>query len=410
MNSLKTLLLIAGIALLTACQNEAQQKTAAVAEKHAAIPTLLDRPEALQQDKEWEKVQNKYVEYRDAILAGDEDAEDRLALAQLYIFEARVTGEHGHYYPAALEVLEGIPADHPVDDIRFRTLATRAGVQLSLHEFSTALQTAQQAVEINPYNAQIYGALVDAYVELGQYEKAVQMADKMVSIRPDLRSYARVSYLREIHGDVDGAIEAMEMAVKAGYPGYEETAWARLTLAEMYQKYRSLEDAEMQYKQILSERADYPFAIAALGDIEMQRGNYEKSEELLKKAAAIIPEFGFYESLAALYKETGRTEEFKTTMEELWVMLQEDTDSGHNMTLEYANLKHELAEAHQEALEYALIEYNKRPENIDVNQTLATIYHSLGDTNKANEHLQKALKTNARYPELRAIQQQLAMK
>jgi len=410
MKPLNIMLLVACLALMAACQNEAQEKTTAVAEQHAQLPELLDRPEALQQDKEWEKVQNKYVEYRDAILKQEDDAEDRLKMAQLYIFEARVTGEHGHYYPAALEVLEGIPAGHPNKDVRFRKLATKAGVQLSLHDFNDALETAKAAVDINPHNAQIYGALVDAYVELGQYDKAVEMADKMVSIRPDLRSYARISYLREIHGKVDEAIDAMEMAVKAGYPGYEETAWARLTLAEMYQKYRSLEDAEMQYKQILSERPDYPFAIAALGDIELQRGNYEEAERLLKKAAGIIPEFGFYESLAALYKETGRQEEFNNTMEELWVMLQEDTDSGHNMTLEYANLKHELAGEHEEALQYAMKEYNKRPENIDVNRTLAAIYTSMGNTEKASMHLEKASSTNAQYPALKELRQQLALK
>lgn len=53
-----------------------------------------------------------------------------------------------------------------------------------------------------------------------------------MSIRPDLRSYSRISYLREIYGDLDGAIEAMKLAVTAGYPGYEQTAWARLTLGK----------------------------------------------------------------------------------------------------------------------------------------------------------------------------------
>lgn len=411
MSYLKTYLLLAFISILASCQNDSQEeKEAATTQQQPQIAELLDRPAALQQGKEWERVQNKYVKHRDAILQQEDDAEDRLALAQVYIYEARVTGEHGHYYPAALGVLSGIPADHPNKDIRFRKLANQAGVQLSLHSFQEALTTAKAAVAINPYNAQIYGALVDAYVELGQYDKAVEMADKMVGIRPDLRSYARVSYLREIHGQVDAAIEAMELAVEAGYPGYEETAWARLTLAEMYQKYRSLEAAEMQYKQILSERPDYPFAIAALGDIEMQRGNYKEAERLLKKATGIIPEFGFYESLAALYKNTGRQQAFQSTMEELWVMLKEDTDSGHDMTLEYANLKHELEGAHKEALGYALKEYQKRPKNIDVNCTLAAIYSSLGQSEKASMHLQIASETNAQYPELKALQQQVALK
>jgi hypothetical protein len=50
----------------------------------------------------------------------------------------------------------------------------------------------------------------------------------MMAIRPDLRSYSRVSYLREIFGDIPGAREAMLMAIQAGYPGQEETASTHL--------------------------------------------------------------------------------------------------------------------------------------------------------------------------------------
>lgn len=408
MKFIPTYLLVLLVAI-TACQSE-QTSDTTVAENNTTLPKLLDRPDALQQGKEWEKVQNLYVKHRNAIQESTDNAADRLALAQVYIHEARVTGEHGHYYPAALEVLQGISDEHPDKDIRFRKLATRAGVELSLHDFNKGLASAKAAVEINPYNAQVYGALVDAYVELGQYDQAVAMADKMVSIRPDLRSYARVSYLREIHGDVDGALSAMEMAVQAGYPGNEETAWARLTLAEMYQKYRTPEAAEAQYQQILRERPDYPFAIAALGDIAAERGNYDKAEELLKEAAAIIPEFGFYESLAQVYRATGRDQLFKETLAELWVMLQEDTDSGHNMTLEYANLHQDLSEDYDKALGYAMEEYQKRPDNIDVNLALASIYNSQGKVAEAEKHLAVAARTNAQYPTIKALQQQLAMK
>ena len=393
-----------------ACNNEVQDKMAVLEAQYATVPSLLDRPEALMQGKEWEKVQRVYVKQRDAIIADKSDAEARLKMAEVYVHEARVTGEHGHYYPAALSILEPIQDDETDKDIFFRALTMKAGVYLSLHEFDKALVAGEQAVRLNPYSAQVYGVLVDAYVELGQYDKAVAAADQMVSIRPDLRSYARVSYLREIHGHIDGAIEAMEMAVKAGYPGYEETAWTRLTLGELYEKYSTLDEAEQQYLTILEERSDYPFAIAALAAIEISRKNYEEAEAKLKEACSIIPEFGFYESLAILYKETGRKAMYQQTMEEIWVMLKEDTDSGHNMTLEYASLLHELEEDHDGALKYALEEYNKRPDNIDVNRILASIYTALGDGAKAEQHFEKAIVTGAQYPSLKTLRHQLALK
>ena len=393
--------------LMTNCQQAPQPKNQPAGATQTEVPALLDRNKALRNGKEWETVQNQFVGLRNTIQQ-ENKAEARIKMAHLFINEARVTGEHGHYYPAALAILAEIPASHPDKDIRFRKLATRASVELSLHDFQQALETAEAAVKLNPYNAQIYGALVDANVELGRYEAAVAMADKMVSIRPDMRSYARVAYLREIHGQVEGAFEAMQLAVEAGYPGYEATAWARLTLGEMYERYGKTEAARQMYQQILAERPGYPFAIAALANLEAEAGQYEKAEQMLKEACEAIPEFGFYEQLAGIYKSTGREAAFQQTMDELWVMLQEDTDSGHDMSLEYANLYSDLAEDHDKALAYALGEYEKRPANIDVNRVLAKIYTRMGNAQKASLHLEKAKATQAQYPELKALTQQLA--
>ncbi len=407
MNFIHTILYIALLAMLTAnCQQAPQPQQQNNETAKLELPELLSRNEALRNGQEWETVQNRYVELRNAIQQ-DDKAEDRIKLVHLFINEARVTGEHGHYYPAALATLAEIPADHSDRDIRFRKLATRASVELSLHDFQQALETAEAAVQLNPYNAQIYGALVDANVELGNYETAVAMADKMVSIRPDMRSYARVAYLREIHGQVEGAFKAMQLAVEAGYPGYEATAWARLTLGEMYERYGKTEAARQMYQQILAERPGYPFATAALANLEAEAGQYDKAEQMLKEACEAIPEFGFYEQLAEIYKSTGREAAFQQTMDELWVMLQEDTDSGHDMSLEYANLYSDLAEDHGKALAYALGEYEKRPANIDVNRVLAKIYTRMGNAQKASLHLKKAKATQAQYPELKALTQQL---
>lgn len=372
------------------------------------FPKLLDRNEKIQLGKEWENVQNYYGTYRKQImeLAGNKEA--LLGLAQLFVQEARVTGEHGHYYPASIKLIEALLAipqkdDAKDNDLVFRALSTKAGVQLSLHDFAEALETGKKAIEMNPHNAQIYGVLVDAYVEMGDYDKAVEMADKMVSIRPDLRSYSRVSYLREIHGDIEGAIEVMNMAVSAGFPGYEQTAWARLTLGELYKEYGEEEKAEREFQIILQTRADYPFAIAALASIEMERGNYDLAEAKLKEACEIIPEFGFYVQLADLYQKTDRKEEAEKLLEEIKLMLQDDIDHGHNMSMEYANLYLEFFGNGEKALEYALSEYEKRPKNNDVNGLLARIYFHENDLEQAKKHLKIALQTGAQKPALLAL-------
>lgn len=377
------------------------------------IPALLPRPEALQNTTEWDRTQSGYMQLSSKLRLEDPAAiEPRITIAKIFVNEARVTGEHGHYYPAALRLLnEALELNHqgPRDaNLEFEALATKAGVLLSQHEFQAGLETAREAVSINPYNAQVYGAVVDANVELGNYEAAIKAADKMNEIRPDLRSYSRVSYLREIHGDVAGAIEAMERAVKAGAPGYESTAWARLTLGELYQRYGQPEVAAQQYAAILAERPNYPFAIAAQADLAMKTGDYERAEELLEQASGIIPEVGFYVQLAKLYKIQDREAELEQIEREIFAMLQDDVDSDHNMDMEYAALYRDHFEDYDRALAYAKKEYENRPKNIDINRMLASIYAKQDKLALAQEHLAKAEATESKHPELTELRTQLA--
>jgi len=393
--------LILIFAVLLSCQTET---TTAI--ESTAYPELIQRSEKIQHGKEWDYVQNIYSEKINQLKKDPSNAEAKLVLAQLYIKEARVTGEHGHYYPAALTMIEKVlNSDEELEPtIKFQALMHKAGVQLSLHEFADALKTGQQAILINPRNAQIHGVLVDAYVELGQYDKAILLADKMVSMKPDLRSYSRISYLREIHGDIDGAIDAMTLAVEAGYPGYEETAWAMLTLAELYHRYGQADKAEKIYEGILEMRNDYPFAVAALGDLQYENGDLEKAQQTLNEAIEIIPEVGFYISLAHIYKDQNRTEDLEDIKKEILVMLEDDVANGHNMNLEYTNLYLELFEEPETALSYIEKEYKKRPDNIDVNLLMAKVYRSLNDTSKLKMYADAAAVTKSVHPDLVQIQ------
>ena len=409
---IRSSILFLGFLFLISCSQTASEKSTAQAkltsQTEVNIPKLLDRSEKLRYGKEWDEVQNYYGAQSAELRRHPENPDARLKLAELFIQEARITGEHPHYYPAALQMLEPVikslenntnPSQQQKDHL-FRALSHQAGVELSLHDFAKARRTAERAVVINPYNAYIYGCLVDANVELGDYAKAVEMCDKMVGIRPDLRSYSRVSYLREIHGETAGAIEAMDMAVKAGYPGYEQTEWARLQLGHLHERYGKMADAEKQYQMCLAARDNYPFAIAALAGLEEKRGNYAKAETLLKQAADIIPEVGFYVDLVKIYQKTGREAEAKPLIKDIQEMLNEDMAAGHNMSMEAARFQLEVTKDFGKALQLAQEEYQKRPKNKDINQLLAGIYLAQGDKKQAAEHLKKAGVTGSKDPEL----------
>ena len=52
------------------------------------------------------------------------------------------------------------------------------------------------------------------------------------------------------------------------------------------------------------------------------------------------------------------------------------------------------------ALEHALAEYNRRPKNIDANETLAWVYYQKGDYKQALPYIEQALSTNSKNPTL----------
>jgi tetratricopeptide (TPR) repeat protein len=364
--------------------------------QEAPIPQLLERQGPISTTSEWLNTKAAINGLQRKLRDKPNDVKSRLLLALAYMQEARVTGEHPYYYPAALELIEEVIDRKPADEsLYFEALVAKATVQLSLHQFEEAMKTGQEALKINTSNASVYGVLCDANVELGNYEEAINMADQMVSLRPDLRSYSRISYLREIHGDMPGAIEAMKLAVDAGYPGLEQTAWARVTLGNLYEKTGDLQLAEMQYRRAMTEYPQYAFAQAGLGRLEAKKKNYKEAIDLFTKASKTIPEFSFQEELVHLYKETGKNRDAEKTLEELLEGLKEDEEAGHIVDLELANIYLDLKGDTGTALKYAMKEYKRRPDNIDVCRTMATIYYKKQDYNQAASFLQKASRTNS---------------
>lgn len=373
-------------------------------ESSGTIPRLLTRADGLGTVDEAIHVGKIYDEQVARLHQNTNDAEARLKLAELFINEARITGEHPYYYPKALEMLRGIPAESfNSQDQQFRALYLESSVQLSLHDFVNAFATGQKAQELFPYNAGIYGVLVDAEVEMGHYTNAVELCDKMVGMRPDLRSYARVSYLREIHGETEGAIEAMKMAVSAGMPGYEQTAWCRLNLGELYEKYGTMDQAKEQYEILLVERPHYPFAYAGLARVNMAKGNYKDAATNLDQAISLIPEVGFFEQKAELHRLLGETKDAEALYPEILAMMKEDSDAGHNMDLELSKVHLNLGGDTDKALEYAQKAAQGREGNIEVNAALAEIYFAKGDVSLAKSHLEKAMATGSKNPDYLAL-------
>lgn len=364
------------------------------------LPELKERTGSIALAGEWLNTKKAIEGLLAAIEQNPEDYKSMLSLSQAYIQEGRTTGNHGYYDKAAIELLDEVIKNEPNN---FDALCCKATVLLSQHHFAEGLELAKTTLPLNPNSAFIYGILCDANLELGKYDEAVKMADKMVSIRPDIRSYARVSYLREIHGDLPGAIAAMKLAVDAGYPGLEQSEWTRCVLGHLYENIASLDSAEYEYNVALRNRPNYAFAVAGLGHIAKARGNYKEAITYYEKAKNMIVEFSFSDELTDLYRLDNQNQKAdknaKEVIELLGPNLGDESDSGHghyaDKELAYAYIKINDLE---NALKHATIEYERRPENIDVCETLAWVDYKLNDFKTANTLINKALKTNCKNP------------
>ena len=360
------------------------------------IPALFDRKGELSKASEWEKTKAKVAELNKKLEKNPNDIKARLQIATIYLTEARITGEHPYYYPAVLRILDGILY---LDPNNFEATTFKASVKMSQHQFTEAKFLAEKAQKINPANAYVYGVLVDANVELGNYEEAVKMSDKMQQLKPSLESYSRASYLREIYGDFKGSIEAMKLAVQAGMVGSEPFCWSKNTLGQLYQTTGMMKEAGQQYDDIMVVRPSYAFAQRGQAQVLKNAKQYDKALVILEKAAQIMPEFSFHEEMADIYALQGDKEKAMKKYEEVVKMLDEDAKSGHAVDLELCKLYTKTGQFDL-SLKYGLIEYGKRPKNIDVNHALAWVYFNQKDFKKAQEHVLVAMRTGSQNPEL----------
>jgi tetratricopeptide (TPR) repeat protein len=189
-------------------------------------------------------------------------------------------------YPRAQLAFERARDLRPDDPLPLVGLGTLA---LARHEFSAALDLGQRALALGPGLPTAQGVLVDALVELGRYREAVDAVQAMVDLRPDLASYARVSYVRELYGDLPGAVDAMRRAVQAGGPASENNAYVIVLYGNLLELSGKRTEAAQAYDAALAAYPDFPAALAGQGRLAVGDGDLTTAITRFSKAADIVP-------------------------------------------------------------------------------------------------------------------------
>ncbi len=417
-----TLLFLSGLILLTnAC---VKQEASKVEPPNSANPSLTDSSDA-----EVTTAQKLIAQSPDA-------AKGYNLLAARYIRLARETGDFSINSNAEAAVNRALE----VEPENFDAKRMKGSLLLTFHRFAEALEYGTKLHEENPQDAVVYGILTDANVELGNYQAAAEAVQKMVDVRPNMESYARVAAVRSLYGDSDGAIEALSLAARIADPKNREAqAWCLTHLGDEYFKVGKFAEAEKQYDSALQVFPNYHFGLAGKGRARAAAGDLENAVKFYTEAQTRVPATLTIISLGDIYAKTGNVEKAKEQYD-LAVFIEQKLGNIDQRTLallwadQNVKLDEALAVAEKEhntrkdvytADIYAWCLYKKgnfeeakkisreamrlKTKNALFFYHAGMIEKSLGDRKAAKDLLQKALQLNPSFDTLQAEQAQTAL-
>lgn len=133
-------------------------------------------------------------------------------LGLAYVQQAKAT-VNPSYYPKAEGAVARSLALNTRDN--YEGYGAKAALKAAEHDFTAARDAALTGIRINGYNSTLYGALGDAYTQLGQYARAAAAVEKMNELLPGVPAFTRASYVLELRGDIAGSRAALERALTA---------------------------------------------------------------------------------------------------------------------------------------------------------------------------------------------------
>jgi tetratricopeptide (TPR) repeat protein len=212
---------------------------------------------------------------------------DRAAdLAAAYLQKVRETGD-ASFYTRADTLLRTALRRNPRDQA---ALVQSASLAAGRHDFRSALAIARRA-ELVPEGSPLapLPITVDALVELGRYGAAERTLQRLVDLKPNLTAYARVSYYRELTGDLDGAVDAMRRAVTAGGPALENVAYVQTLLGGLELARGHLPAARRAYAAALAAMPDYAPAAAGRARLAAATGDLRGAIARWRRVVARLP-------------------------------------------------------------------------------------------------------------------------
>lgn len=318
-------------------------------------------------------------------------AENALALALAR--RARETSDPKYYDQAE----EALKASFRLSPDNFEGARLRAWILLGKHDFKAALEAASALNRRAPDDLFTYGLLVDAHAELGNYAEAEEVAQWLLDLRPgNVAGLTRGAYLREIFGDVDGALEWMLLALEqTHFNEVEDRAWLEVQLAHLELSRGHLETAESRVVRALELFPDYHYALSELSRVRMAEGRLDEAVSLLRLRYEKAPHPENLYELATALAAAGERTEADSLFEKFEADALRESEGPDNANRELVFYYTDHASKPAEALVVAEREAARR-RDVFTRDAHAWALHKNGRSDTAREEIESALKTGIR--------------
>jgi tetratricopeptide (TPR) repeat protein len=321
------------------------------------------------------------------------DAYNRLALA--YARRARESSDVDYYRRAD----DAVDASLKVMPDNLEALKMRVWILLGKHEFGPALALAKQLNARNADDLLIYGFLTDANVELGNYDDAEAACQWMLDLRPgNIPAFTRAAYLREIFGDVDGAVELMNAAFERTPPAEaEDRAWILTQIAHLALVAGRTADAEQVVTEALRIFPDYHYALGTLAQVRTIQKRYGDAAALLQRRADAAPHAENLYALGEALQRAGRMKDAAAVFAQFETKARAEMTLADNANRELIYYYADHAKRPAEALRIAEQEMARR-HDVFTRAAYAWALHVNGRDADARKQIDQALAVGVKDP------------
>jgi tetratricopeptide (TPR) repeat protein len=303
---------------------------------------------------------------------------DRLGWA--FVAKARESFDPG-FYKLAEECARSIEMRNPQSQ---EAMLLRAHVLQNLHRFKESETLARRLVQQRGLSFD-YGLLGDALMEQGKLNDAVEAYQQMMNLKPDLRAYARAAHMRWLKGDLEGAIEAMQLAVSAASTqDAESAAWVNTRLAFYEFQAGRVNEGEQRCAFALSVQSNYPPALLLKGKMLLAQNRLSEAVNALQNAVKLNPLPEYQWTLAEALRVAGKENEASEVEAQI---CQRGASSDPRTLALYLATRHESPET---ALRLARAEFDSRGD-VFSHDALAWSLAAAGKLTEAHSEMQRAL-------------------